>query len=243
MILGPLGAASFTAAENRRVATLKAAGYNAIRCSHNMPSTAFLEACDRDGMLVIDEAFDMWNEPKNPQDYARFFKDWALQDIGAMIRRDRNHPCVVMWSIGNEIPERFEATGVATAKKLADHIRAMDSSRPITAAFNNLSEKADPFFSALGICGYNYSPNSFATDHARVNARVMFTSESYPKDAFECWNKVETLPNVVGDFVWTAWDYRGESAIGHTLAEGDQGSYLLGWPYVVVGGKRHKELK
>jgi beta-galactosidase len=228
---GPLGAASFPRAEERRVGILKAAGFNAIRCSHNMPAASFLEACDRAGILVVDEAFDMWNQPKNPQDYSRFFKESWQRDVDAMLRRDRNHPCGVMWSIGNEIPERFDAAGVATAKVLADHIRSLDSSRPITAAFNDPSEKGDPFFSALDICGYNYSPKAFERDHARLKQRIMMTTESFPRDAFEYWAAVTRLPCVVGDFVWTAWDYRGESAIGHTVPEGETSSYLLGWPY------------
>jgi beta-galactosidase len=228
---GPLGSASFPMAEGRRVRILKAAGYNAIRCSHNMPATSFLEACDRAGMLVVDEAFDMWNEGKNPQDYSRFFKESWQREIDAMLGRDRNHPCVVMWSIGNEIPERFEPSGAATAHMLANHIRSMDSSRPITAAFNSPSEKGDPFFSALDICGYNYAPKSLQRDHDRLKDRIMMTTESYPKDAFEYWAQVTRLPSVVGDFVWTAWDYRGESAIGHTVQEGESSSYLLGWPY------------
>jgi beta-galactosidase len=196
-----------------------------------MPAASFLEACDRAGMLVLDEAFDMWNEGKNPQDYAQFFKESWQRDLDAMLRRDRNHPCVVMWSIGNEIPERFDASGATTAKMLADHIRSMDSSRPVTAAFNRPSEKGDPFFSALDICGYNYAPKSFERDHARVRDRVMMMTESFPKDAFEYWAQVTRLPCVAGDFVWTAWDYRGESAIGHTVPEGESSSYLLGWPY------------
>jgi len=228
---GPLGAASFSQAEERRVATLKAAGYNAIRCSHNMPSTAFLEACDRLGMFVIDEAFDMWNVPKNPEDYSRFFKDNWQHEVDAMVCRDHNHPCVIMWSIGNEIPERFDASGATTAKELADHIRSMDATRPVTAAFNDVNTQADPFLSALDICGYNYSPKQFEPDHARVNNRVMFTTESFPKDSFTYWSYVTRLPYVIGDFVWTAWDYRGESAIGHTVPEGGHSSYLLGWPY------------
>ena len=228
---GPLGSASFPAAEQRRVAILKAAGYNAIRCSHNMPAASFLDACDCAGMLVIDEAFDMWNQPKTPRDYSRFFPtDWQ-RDLDAMVCRDRNHPCIVMWSIGNEIPERFAASGAATAKKLADHIRAIDSSRPTTAAFNNVSDKADPFLSALDISGYNYCPASFVADHLRQPQRVMFTTESYPRDCFTYWDCVQRFPYVVGDFVWTAWDYRGESAIGHTIPEGKTGTYLLGWPY------------
>ena len=115
-----------------------------------MPASSFLEACDRAGMLVVDEAFDMWNEAKNPQDYSRFFKESWQREIDAMLGRDRNHPCVVMWSIGNEIPERFDALGVDTAKLLADHIRAQDGSRPITAAFNSSSEKSGPVFFRTG---------------------------------------------------------------------------------------------
>jgi len=228
---GLLGAASFPIAEARRVKILKAAGFNAIRCSHNMPAASLLDACDHEGIMVVDEAFDMWNEAKNPHDYARFFKEHWQREVDAMLRRDRNHPSIVMWSVGNEIPERFDATGAATAKLLADHIRALDSSRPITAAFNDPSEKGDPFLSALDICGYNYSPKAFERDHARLPQRVMITTESFPKDACEYWTAVSRLPYVVGDFVWTAWDYRGESAIGHTVPEGETGSYLLGWPY------------
>ncbi|MGP8238336.1 MAG: sugar-binding domain-containing protein [Limisphaerales bacterium] len=228
---GPLGAAAFPLAEERRVKILKAAGFNAIRCSHNMPAASFLDACDREGVLVVDEAFDMWNESKNSRDYSRFFKDDWQRDVDAMLQRDRNHPCVVMWSIGNEIPERFDASGAVTAKLLADHIRSLDSSRPITAAFNDPSEKGDLFFSALDVCGYNYSPKAFERDHARLPQRVMMTTESFPKDAFEYWAAVQRLPCVIGDFVWTAWDYRGESAIGHTVPEGETSSYLLGWPY------------
>jgi beta-galactosidase len=196
-----------------------------------MPAASFLEACDRVGLLVVDEAFDMWNQGKNPQDYSRFFKKSWPRDVDAMLCRDRNHPCVAMWSIGNEIPKRFEPAGAATAKLLADHIRSLDSTRPITAAFNDPSEKGDPFFSALDICGYNYAPKAFQRDHARLPQRVMMTTESFPKDAFEYWAEVTRLPCVVGDFVWTAWDYRGESAIGHTVPEGETSSYLLGWPY------------
>jgi beta-galactosidase len=136
-----------------------------------------------------------------------------------------------MWSIGNEIPERYEASGSATAKMLADHIRSTDASRPVTAAFNHPNQEGDPFLSALDISGYNYEPGAFEPDHARLKDRVMMTTESYPKDASRYWAAVTGLPCVVGDFVWTAWDYRGESAIGHTVPEGARSSYLLGWPY------------
>jgi len=229
---GPLGSASFAEAEERRVATLKAAGYNAIRCSHNPPSGSLLDACDRAGLMVIDEAFDMWNQPKTPQDYSRFFPADGEADLAAMIRRDRNHPCVIMWSIGNEIPERFDPAGAATARRLAGVVRAMDTSRPVTAAVNNISEKADPFFAALDICGYNYNPGGYEPDHRRVPGRIMFATETFPRDSHACWEKVLRNPWVIGDFIWTAWDYRGECAIGHTLAAGKAGTYLLGWPNV-----------
>jgi beta-galactosidase len=102
---GPLGAAAFDRAEERRVELMKTNGYNAIRCSHNPPSSAFLDACDKIGILVIDEAFDMWREQKNPQDYHLYFNEWWQKDIENMVLRDRNHPSIVLWSIGNEIPE------------------------------------------------------------------------------------------------------------------------------------------
>lgn len=228
---GLLGAAAFPRAEERRVELLKAAGYNAIRCSHNMPSTSFLEACDRLGMLVVDEAFDMWNKSKTPQDYSRFFKENWQRDLGAMVRRDRNHPSVIMWSIGNEIPERGDASGVKTAKELADFVRSIDPTRPVTAAYNGVGEGADPFLATLDICGYNYCPDSFEPDHKRVPNRVMMTTESFPNESFKYWSRVEQFPYVVGDFIWTAWDYRGESGIGHTLAGGEMGTYLMGWPW------------
>src|ERR1035437_7082417 len=120
---GVLGAAAFDRAEERRVELLKAAGFNAIRTAHNPPSPAFLAACDRLGMLVMDEAFDCWERAKKPIDYHLYFKDWWQRDIDAMVLRDRNHPSVVMWSIGNEVPERGVEAGAQTAKTLADYLQ------------------------------------------------------------------------------------------------------------------------
>ncbi len=114
---GPLGAAAIDRAEERKVELLKANGFNAVRTSHNPPSTAFLDACDRLGMLVIDEAFDMWQKPKNPQDYHLFFDEYWQKDLEAMIVRDRNHPSVILWSIGNEINERADSSGLDYYKK------------------------------------------------------------------------------------------------------------------------------
>jgi len=229
---GPLGSSSFPAAEERRVAKLKAAGYNAIRCAHNPPATSFLDACDRLGMLVMDESFDMWNQASNPEDYHRFFKEWWQRDIDAMVRRDRNHPSVIMWSIGNEIRERFEPLGVETAKRLAARVRDLDPTRPVTSAFNSVSDRADPYFAALDICGYNYNPDKYEHDHGRLPNRIMVGTESFARDSFAYWDKVFRLPYVIGDFIWTAWDYRGESGIGHTVQQPEQdNAYLMSWPW------------
>jgi beta-galactosidase len=131
---GLLGSAAFDRAEERRVEIMKVNGFNAIRTSHNPPSEAFLNACDRLGMLVIDETFDMWERPKNPQDYHRFFRDWWKKDVEAMILRDRNHPSIFCWSIGNEINERADSSGTRIAKSIISFIRQMDTTRFFTNA-------------------------------------------------------------------------------------------------------------
>ena len=218
---GPLGARAYDRAEERKVELLKASGYNAIRCSHNPPSPAFLEACDRLGMLVIDETFDMWNYGKNPYDYHLYFKDWWKKDVESMVARDRNHPSIIMWSIGNEIPERGNAEGVATAKAIADFVRSLDPTRAITSAVNGLNADKDPYFAQLDVAGYNYAAGGdhlkksiYEEDHARVPGRIMYGSETYPLEAFESWMQTIDHPYVFGDFVWTAFDYIGEASIG-----------------------------
>ena len=158
---GLLGACAIDRAEERRVELMKAHGFNAIRTAHNPPSSAFLDACDRLGMLVMDEAFDQWErqKAKNAQDYHLYFADWWQRDLSAMVLRDRNHPSVIMWSIGNEIPERAEARGVEIAKQLAEHIKSLDPTRPVTAAINGGrggGEALDPAFQSLDVGGYNY---------------------------------------------------------------------------------------
>lgn len=218
---GPLGAAAFDRAEERRVELMKASGFNAIRCSHNPPSEAFLDACDKLGILVIDEAFDMWRKQKNPQDYHLYFDEWWKRDVDAMVLRDRNHPSVIMWSIGNEIPERGESEGFSTAKMLAEYVRKADATRPVTSAVNGLWPDKDPYFAELDISGYNYSyggdhgqKSIFEKDHERVPERIMYCSESYPLEAFGAWMDVLNHSYVIGDFVWTGFDYLGEASIG-----------------------------
>ena len=218
---GPLGSKAFDRAEERKVELLKASGYNAVRCSHNPPSPAFLNACDRLGMLVIDEAFDMWKDAKNPDDYHLFFTEWWQKDIESMVKRDRNHPSVILWSIGNEIPNRHTPEVVAMAKTLGDFVRNIDPSRPVTSAVNDLKPDKDPYFATLDVAGYNYASggdhgqqNIYEQDHARVPGRIMLGTESYPLEAFQSWMDVIDHPWVIGDFVWTAFDYIGEASIG-----------------------------
>ncbi len=211
---GPLGSRDYDRADQRRIELLKASGFNAVRCAHNPPSPAFLAACDSIGMMVIDEAFDMWEEGKTPYDYHLYFNEWWKKDIQSMILRDRNHPSIIMWSIGNEIPGMDNPNVVKTAHELADYARRIGPGRPITAAVNGVSQKKDAFFSALDICGYNYARDHYVSDHERQPQRVMFATESYPLEAFDYWMEVKDHPWVIGDFVWTAFDYIGEASIG-----------------------------
>jgi beta-galactosidase len=218
---GPLGSKSYDRAEERRVELLKASGFNAIRCSHNPPAPAFLDACDRLGMLVIDETFDMWNDGKNEYDYHLYFQKWWKKDVESMIKRDINHPSIILWSIGNEIPGMATPEVVKTAQTLADFVRSNDPTRPVTAAVNGLNPDKDPFFAALDIAGYNYGSGGdhknksiFDTDHERVPSRIMVQTESYALEAFRSWMDVMDHPWLVGDFVWTGFDYIGEASIG-----------------------------
>jgi len=214
---GPLGAAAFDRAEERRVELLKAAGYNAVRTAHNPPSPAFLDACDRLGLLVLDEAFDTWKAHKVRFDYGRDFEEWWQRDISAMVLRDRNHPSIVVWSIGNEIPEVLVERGPAIAKQLAAQVRSLDSSRPLTQAFptSTSGPLPDAVLSVLDIGGYNYNlARNYADDHRRVPSRLMLTTESFPAAAFEQWKLAKDNPFIIGEFVWTAMDYLGESGIG-----------------------------
>jgi beta-galactosidase len=214
---GPLGAMAFDRAEERRVQLLKAAGFNAVRTAHNPPSPAFLEACDRLGLLVFDEAFDTWKANKAKFDYGRNFDEWWQRDISAMVLRDRNHPSVIFWSIGNEIPEVLVERGPGMAKKLAAQVRSLDSSRPVSQAFptSTSGEFPDAVIANLDITGYNYNLAAHhEEDHRRMPSRIMMTTESFPGQAFTEWRLAKDNPYIVGEFVWTAMDYLGESGIG-----------------------------
>jgi len=221
---GPLGAAAIDRAEERKIEILKKAGFNAIRCSHNPPSPYLLEACDRLGILVIDEFVDMWEKPKNRDDYSNYFKEWWRKDLESIILRDRNHPSVMMWSIGNEVPEAREPSGFAIARDLAGFVRELDDTRPVTEALVDFSGVAGtgyipwddvaPHMALLDVVGYNYQYRKYEGDHEKYPERVIYASESMPMYSFENWKTVEELPYVIGNFTWTAMDYLGEAGVG-----------------------------
>ena len=175
---GALGSAIHERALERQIEILQAMGANAIRTSHNPPAPELLELCDGMGMLVMDEAFDCWRRgkkwPKEVQqpdltttyfDYAQVFDDWHERDLRAMVRRDRNHPSVVMWSIGNEVMEQWLGDGWPLATRLAGIVREEDRTRPVTAAFNGEQAGYSGFQTALDILGFNYKPWAYEPLH------------------------------------------------------------------------------
>jgi beta-galactosidase len=242
---GLLGVAAYPDAEIRKVRLLKKAGFNAIRTSHNPPSSAFLDACDSIGMLVIEEAFDCWEHPKRRNDYHLFFKKYAEDDLASMIVRDRNHPSVIMWSIGNEIFERADFAGLSIAKRLIAVIRGLDTTRPVTQAICGFWEQngktwddSSPAFHLLDVGGYNYKWDQYDSDHKKFPDRIMVGTESYSGEMFESWRKVMENPFVIGDFVWTGMDYIGETGIGNAIYDRSSNKFAVphrSWPWYLSG--------
>ena len=230
---GVLGAMAFDAAEIRKVRLMKEAGFNLIRTSHNPSSRAFMDACDSLGMLVIDEAFDGWRTAKTTYDYSTIIDSCYRDDIHAMVLRDRNHPSIISWSIGNEVIERKEIRVITTARMLKQAILEKDATRPVTealCAWDRDWEIYDPHAEVLDVVGYNYMIFKHNTDHQRDPKRVMWQTESYPRDAFQNWAVTVDHPYVVGDIVWTGLDYLGESGIGRYYYKGEREgeSYIPG---------------
>ena len=222
---GVLGAMAFDAAEIRKVRQMKEAGFNLIRTSHNPTSRAFLDACDSLGMLVIGEAFDGWRTAKNPYDYSTLIDSCYREDIHAMVLRDRIHPSIICWSLGNEVIERKDIRVITTARQLKQAVLECDTTRPVTealCAWDSDWEIYDPHFEVLDIGGYNYMIHKHASDHQRDPKRVMWQTESFPRDAFRSWAFVHDYPYIIGDIVWTGLDYLGESGIGRTYYEGER---------------------
>jgi len=169
--LGCLGAAVHRRGIERQIEILKAMGCNAIRTSHNPPTPELLELCDRMGMVVMDEIFDEWIIPKSGMKfgYKRFFTDWSERDLVSMIRRDRNHPCVILWSIGNEIKEQAAPQGGTMAKRLADFCRREDPTRLVTSGCNKIGSAANNgFLKALDVVGINYFTENYQGQRGRL---------------------------------------------------------------------------
>jgi beta-galactosidase len=233
---GALGSAAFDRADIRRIENLKANGFNAIRTSHNPPSQGFLDACDRMGMVVMDEAFDMWENPKRPDDYHQFFKEWHKHDLQSIVMRDRNHPSVILWSIGNEIKERADSSGLRIAKDLIRIIKDIDQTRPVTEgicefweAKGRKWEDSAPAYALLDVCGYNYVYGEYEKDHKTYPERVMMGTESFAMSIYENWKMAQEKPYVIGDFVWTGMDYIGEAGIGQVMTD----SVTMCWPWII----------
>ncbi|TKG89247.1 DUF4982 domain-containing protein [Puteibacter caeruleilacunae] len=231
---GILGAKSYDWAEERKILKLKEMGANAIRFSHNPPSEAMLDLCDKHGMLTIDEAFDEWRIPK-AGGYARFFDDNWKKDIRSMVFRDRNHPSIIMWSIGNEIPEQgMQIYGGEMARMIGDYVRELEPSRPITHAaqpgggrWGNHFPYAD-YFDAVDVAGYNYErwsrdgKGNFVKNHKQYPHRIMYQSESAGAYLFDNWMKMVDNDFLCGDFIWTGIDYLGEVGCGRELEDQKQ---------------------
>lgn len=227
---GVLGACAFADAEFRRVRILKEAGFNAIRSSHNQASTALVEACDRLGMYLMDEAFDQWVIHKNPYDYAdETFRVWWQRDLAVMIEHDLSHPSVVMYSIGNEISELGLPEGREFCGQLADLVREADPTRPVTSGVNIM-------LALMAASGNGmYSNNGEAGPSADTASEVP-TSVAY-----------NALMNRIGVLMWTGWDYLGESGIGTIQYEPEKqaGSLIAtgGAGVIDICGKKRSEVE
>ncbi|GLR68075.1 beta-galactosidase [Acidocella aquatica] len=283
---GVLGAATFAAAEYRRVRIMKEAGFNAIRVGHAPCSRALLDACDALGMYVIDELYDGWYDHKTEQDDALHFSAAWETDADAMIAKDRNHPSVIMYAIGNENSEPDTAYGIATARRLAEHFRMKDRDRLVTAGVNLMSaalgwpktrkgseteqpaskgspnmnstminaitnqfgwlmrvaprlKRTDavtiPIFELLDVAGYNYGYVRYKTDTRLHPERVIVGTETVPGVLPEVWALVESLPGVIGDFVWAGWDYLGEAGIGCWEYDTRKSRLLKPYPRLTAG--------
>lgn len=245
--LGPLGAAENKAALIRQIKTMKEMGCDAIRTAHNMPSTMQMELCDSLGMMVMAESFDMWIYPKCKNGYANFFKEWSDKDITNLVKHHRNHPSIVMWSIGNEIPEQWSKEGVQIAKRLQDICHQYDPSRPVTQGMDKAEDALKSGFAqTMDVPGFNYRVHKYYKNIEQLPQGFLLGSETastvssrgvykfpvvvsdkatYPDgqcssyDTEYCswsnlpdddWKMQDDYSWVIGEFVWTGYDYLGE---------------------------------
>lgn len=219
-----LGAASWPEAELRKARQLKAAGFNAVRTSHNPFAEEFIAACDETGLLVVDDMFDGRESSKTRGEYAgRVFKEDWRGDLEWIVRRDRVHPSVVMWSVGNEINERKDPGAALTTKAMHALCDSLDGTRPVTQALQCWSGKdeewraQDAMAAELDVAGYNYVEGRTEKDHELFPGRVIAYTETYTRKAAEVWRRIMKHPYVVGEFVWTGIDYLGETGIGRNF--------------------------
>ena len=178
---GCLGSAFNKTALRRKFKKLKSMGVNAIRSSHNPPVPYLLDLADREGLLIIDECFDMWEKPKTTYDYGNFFADWCEKDCSAWVKRDRNHPCVIMWSIGNEIYDTNQESGLRVTKRLSEIVRKNDERKNafITIASNYMfSDGAQECAKEIDLVGYNYLERLYDEHHEKYKNWVIYGSET-----------------------------------------------------------------
>ena len=177
--LGCLGAAINVRALERQLKILKDMGCNAIRTSHNPPAPELLDLCDRMGFVVMDEAFDMWKIEKTPFDYHLNWDEWHVRDLSDMVLRDRNHPSVILWSIGNEIPEQLQSQGFDMARELSGIVKSLDSTRPIISACNNpVPENSLLKSGSLDLIGFNYSDKSWLDFNRNFPGKIFIATET-----------------------------------------------------------------
>lgn len=294
---GVLGACEYYDAEYRRIRILKENGFNALRIAHNPASQITLDVCDKLGMYVMNETFDGWYIPKTYHDYARWFREDWKQDVTAMVESARNHPCVILYSHGNEVSETATERGAEVCRELTNFIHSLDDSRPVTAGVNVLlnvyankglgvyKDKGDykpeplptkggykekksgsAFFNALAnklgslmffmskgskgdkaclgaangldVLGLNYASSRYDEDVRKYPDRLMVGSETMVADLPYNWERVKKYPQVLGDFVWSAWDYLGEACIGDWTYHSYKGLPLLaGQGMIDITGK------
>ena len=245
--LGPLGAAENKAALIRQIKTMKEMGCDAIRTAHNMPSTMQMDLCDSLGLMVMAESFDMWIYPKCKNGYAKYFKEWADRDITNLVLHHRNHPSIVMWSIGNEIPEQWSEEGVKISRHLQDLCHRLDPSRTVTQGMDRAVEALKSGFAqVMDVPGFNYRVHKYEKNITQLPQGFLLGSETastvssrgvykFPVvvsdkavyDDGQCssydteycswsnlpdddWRCQEDYPWVIGEFVWTGYDYLGE---------------------------------
>ncbi len=216
---GSLGTAVLDRSYERRLEIIKEYGCNAIRCSHNQPSPEFLDMCDRMGFVVIDEAFDKWKSGY----YEKYFDEWWQRDLENMILRDRNHPSIILWSIGNEVTEAWEQgnEGIKRAEMLRDFVHKLEPSRPVTLAAQN--NHRGEFSAVADVVGYNYLEARLLTDRKNNPKQRFLVSEELPYysgaegnirsyTVNNPWNVVAAHDFIAGGFIWSGVDYLGEAS-------------------------------